>query len=109
MLSATVQARFARNKFFIASDGHILRSGADDFLRPELEARGYRGAFIAKCTSPAASYGYGADGCALFWRDSRLQLVAGPEREHCKPLVQGLCAPRQQAAGGRSLTASSVP
>ena len=59
---------------------------ADDFLRPELEARGYRGAFLAKCSSPAMGYGYGADGCALFYRQERFEAVSTLEGEFSMPL-----------------------
>ena len=52
---------------------------SDDFLQPELEARGYRGAFLAKCSSPAMDYGFGADGCALFYRQDRFQAVSPAE------------------------------
>ena len=44
-----------------------------------MEARGYKGAFMAKCSSPAESYGFQADGCALFYRKSRFRAVGAPD------------------------------
>lgn len=55
-----------------------MYSSADDFLRPEMESRGYKGAFMAKCSSTAESYGYPSDGCAIFYRTERFQAVDGP-------------------------------
>ncbi|BBN16604.1 nocturnin [Marchantia polymorpha subsp. ruderalis] len=47
----------------------------EDFFLPELRQRGYDGTFVAKKLSPALQYGCSPDGCAIFYRTSRLQLV----------------------------------
>ena len=66
----------------------ILRSGADivcmeevdhfgDFLRPQLEQKGFKGLFVEKRNSPCLEYtpNNGPDGCALFYRTSKLTLL----------------------------------
>lgn len=50
----------------------------DDFFRPNLEAAGYKGVFAPKCPSPAERYGYGADGCCLFYSSDRLSPLSAP-------------------------------
>ncbi|KAJ7560794.1 hypothetical protein O6H91_04G146300 [Diphasiastrum complanatum] len=47
----------------------------DDFFIPHLEEYGYAGVFHGKPFSPALKYGCARDGCALFFRQSRLQLL----------------------------------
>ena len=44
-----------------------------------MERLGFEGAFLAKCSSPAESYGYPSDGCALFYRTSRFRGVGPPD------------------------------
>ncbi len=72
----------------------VLPCNPDDFLQPELEARGYRGAFLAKCSSPAMGYGYGADGCALFFRQERFEAVSPLEGDLTDQLLRpsSICA-----------------
>ena len=62
----------------VGLDGTAALLGADDFLRPELEQRGYKGAFMPKCSSPAEAYGCPSDGCALFYRTARFQPLSSP-------------------------------
>ncbi|KAG6542437.1 hypothetical protein Mapa_016127 [Marchantia paleacea] len=47
----------------------------EDFFLPHLRDHGYDGTFVAKKFSPALKYGCLPDGCAIFFRTSRLQLV----------------------------------
>ena len=66
----------------------ILRSGTDiicmeevdhfhDFLHPQLEQRGFKGLFVEKKDSPCLEFtpNNGPDGCALFYRSSKLTLL----------------------------------
>lgn len=55
---------------------------AEDFFRPQLERLGYSGVFWPKACSPAEQYGYPCDGCALFYRVSRFELVGAPQGMH---------------------------
>jgi nocturnin len=81
----------------------ILAAGADvvclqevnkyDELSAALSTAGYRGAFFAKPSSPAAALGFPADGCALFWRRDRLELMS----------VAGRPFAAQQAGGVNSV------
>lgn len=70
----------------------ILRSGADiicmeevdhfhDFLNPQLEQKGFKGLFVEKRNSPCLEFtpNNGPDGCALFYRSSRLTLLKDQE------------------------------
>lgn len=70
----------------------ILRSGADiicmeevdhfhDFLHPQLEQRGFKGLFVEKKNSPCLEFtpNNGPDGCALFYRSSKLTLLMKKE------------------------------
>ena len=58
---------------------------AEDFFKPHLERLGYRGIFWPKACSPAEQYGYPCDGCALFYRAERLELIGTPQGEtHCR-------------------------
>ncbi len=56
-----------------------MAKNAEDFFQPELARLGYTGAFLAKPHSPAQQYGYAPDGCALFFRSSRLAAVQPPQ------------------------------
>lgn len=70
----------------------ILRSGADiicmeevdhfhDFLHPQLEQKGFKGLFMEKRNSPCLEFtpNNGPDGCALFYRSSKLTLLKKKE------------------------------
>jgi len=52
---------------------------ADDFFRPHMESLGYTGIFWPKACSPAEQYGYPCDGCAIFYRAARFDLVGSPQ------------------------------
>lgn len=70
----------------------ILRSGADiicmeevdhfhDFLNPQLEQKDFKGLFVEKRNSPCLEFtpNNGPDGCALFYRSSKLTLLKNQE------------------------------
>ena len=70
----------------------ILRSDADivcmeevdhfdDYLLPQLEEKGFGGLFVEKRNSPCLEFtpNNGPDGCALFYRSSKLQLIKKKE------------------------------
>ncbi|CAM6103382.1 unnamed protein product [Calypogeia fissa] len=48
----------------------------DDYFLPQLQQHGYQGIFKPKIFSPAVKYGCPPDGCAVFFRASRLQISA---------------------------------
>ncbi|CAL5221334.1 g3509 [Coccomyxa viridis] len=56
----------------------------EDFFKPSLERLGYRGIFWPKACSPAEQYGYPCDGCALFYRAERLELIGSPQGQPFK-------------------------
>ena len=47
----------------------------DDFFLPELSAKGYSGIFYPKPSSPCLHYSDRADGCAIFWKNSRISVL----------------------------------
>ena len=53
----------------------------DDFLRPQLERSGFEGLFVEKRNSPCLEFtpNNGPDGCALFYRSSKFNLVKKKE------------------------------
>lgn len=52
-----------------------------DFLRPQLEQKGFQGLFVEKRNSPCLQFtpNNGPDGCALFYRSSKLTLLKKKE------------------------------
>jgi mRNA deadenylase 3'-5' endonuclease subunit Ccr4 len=48
----------------------------DDYFQPELFARGYSGVFYPKPKSPCLEYSSQGDGCAIFWRSSKLNVAS---------------------------------
>ena len=52
-----------------------------DFLHPQLEQKGFKGLFVEKKNSPCLEYSpnNGPDGCALFYRSSKLTLLKKKE------------------------------
>lgn len=54
----------------------------DDWLLPELQQYGYNGVFCKKPLSAAKKYKFPADGCAIFYQASRLQLQGKDEIQY---------------------------
>ncbi|EIE22477.1 DNase I-like protein [Coccomyxa subellipsoidea C-169] len=50
----------------------------EDFFKPRLEQLGYTGLFWPKACSPAEQYGFPCDGCALFYRTERFEMIGPP-------------------------------
>lgn len=46
----------------------------DDYFQPELLTRGYYGMFCPKPNSPCLEYSSNGDGCAVFWKISKLHV-----------------------------------
>ena len=64
----------------------------EDFFKPQLESLGYKGIFWPKACSPAEQYGYPCDGCAIFYRADRLELIGLPQGGPI-PRVPAACPP----------------
>ncbi len=54
---------------------------AEEFFQPRLEQAGFTGLFWPKACSPAEQYGFPCDGCALFYRTERFEVVSPPRGE----------------------------
>lgn len=63
-------------KLLAPYDMNLVSAG--DFFEPEMRQRGYTGLFWPKQCSPAEQYGFPCDGCALFYRNLRLEPVDAP-------------------------------
>ncbi|CAL8468539.1 g8079 [Coccomyxa elongata] len=50
----------------------------EEFFQPRLEQAGFTGLFWPKACSPAEQYGFPCDGCALFYRTERFEVVSPP-------------------------------
>ncbi|KAL3679987.1 hypothetical protein R1sor_022943 [Riccia sorocarpa] len=95
----------------------IVKSGADlvclqevnhfsDFLLPRLAEHGYDGIFKPKRFSPASNYGFPPDGCALFYRSSRLQLK--PNGDLQLPNQAAIICVFKDLAAGRDLIVATT-
>ena len=54
------------------------------FFQPCLSRFGYSGIFVPKRESPCVKFGHYSDGCALFWKSSKFQLVSEERRQFQK-------------------------
>ena len=73
------------------------------FFAPALSLFGYQGIFNAKPQAPGVQLGYYSDGCALFWKADKFDVVDKARRSFCVGTQVYLLATLRHKASGRPI------